>query len=347
MNTHEACDILGVPVGASEDEVKSAFKKKAKEYHPDINKTAGAEEKFKSVNEAFQLLEKHGTNARDPNDPFIHFRSTYSHRDDFAEQVRVRMQDVFFRQQEDKVKNDLVIGTDVNFIDAVSGVKKQVTYSRDTKCKTCDGLGKIKLNKTVCQKCSGHGYRVYGQKGNQSENKLPCKDCKTEGYTYTTTSCNHCNGYGKKKEESSVMINIKPGVQDQERISFRGYGNWLADNSAGNPIFGALTVVVNVLSDDDMNISGNDVISTVDLTLLEALKGTKKKLRTIKGERTLSFKPKTKNKDTVKVSGYGVGPHGSHVFVVSVKYPDDVSGLINVLEDEPNEPEEIQGEQSE
>jgi DnaJ-class molecular chaperone len=87
-----------------------------------------------------------------------------------------------------------------------------------------------------------------------------------------------------------------------------------------------------VLKDPDMNLSGADVISKIEISLLESLKGTKRTIRTIKGERTLIIPPKIKNGDNIKVNGFGIPDRGSHVFLINVSYPEDVSRLIEVLE---------------
>jgi molecular chaperone DnaJ len=150
-----------------------------------------------------------------------------------------------------------------------------------------------------------------------------------------------CNGSGITKKVNTLKVAIPPGAESGLRLILKGKGNY-RKNAYDNVI-----VVVRVLPDHDMQLSGKDVISVVELSLVEALKGTKRKLRTVRGEKTLAFKPKTRHRDTIKVSGYGIPPNGSHTFVVNVSYPEDVSKIIEVLEnqDEP-EPEEISGVQS-
>jgi molecular chaperone DnaJ len=341
MNTHQACSLLEVPVGASMDDVKKAFKKKAAEYHPDRNKAEDAETKFKAVNEAYQLLEKHGTTPPAFSDVSSQF---YNHSDHLADELRRQMDQVFnihFRQPNQARGEPIIVNVEVPFEMAVLGGKKEITYERTVKC-DCSSQA---AGKVLCQKCGGHGYRKYGHGPQSPEDKqLPCTNCKGTGYTPSSvqSSCSECAGSGMKKSVDTLKVSIPPGVESGLRLILKGKGHYRPSGVYDNVI-----AVMHVLPDHDMQLSGEDVISVVELNLLEALKGTKRKLRTVKGEKTLTFKPKTRHRDTVKVSGFGVPPNGAHTIIVNVSYPEDVTDLIKVLEskDEPV-PEEISGEQS-
>lgn len=349
MNTNQACNILGVSIGASVDEVKKAFKKKAAEYHPDRNKEKDAEAKFKTVNEAYQLLEKHGTHPPPLGDVSSEF---YNHGDHLAEELRRHMESSFrihfganpFRNHNQIHSEPIIVSVDIPFEMSITGGKKEITYERTVKCELCAD-GSVSANKIMCQKCGGHGKRTYGA----GDKELPCNTCKGTGYISQNSTCSSCGGSGTIKSVDTLRVTIPSGVENGLRLILKGRGHYRSMNKGphGQPLYDNVIAVINVIPDHDMQLSGNDVISVVELSLLEALKGTKKKLRTVRGEKTLAFKPKTKNRDTVKVAGFGVPPHGAHTFIVNVSYPEDVSDLIKVLEnkDEP-EPEEISGVQS-
>lgn len=346
MNIQEACQLLDVPIGSSTEDVKKAFKKKAMEYHPDRNKSEGAEAKFKKINEAYQLLEKHGTNPPDPRNVASEF---YTHDAHFAEELRRHMHFAFNQQNGFQFFNNfhgnptrinsepIVIHTEVPFEMSILGGKKEITFERTVvcKCPTSD-------IKNTCPKCDGRGYRTYGQ----DDKELPCNTCKTSGFINDV--CPVCEGSGVKKIVDTLKVTIPPGVESGMRLVLNGRGNYikLPPHIEQREMYGNVIVILHILADHDMQRSGDDVIGVVELSLLEALKGTKKKIRTVKGEKTLSFKPKMKNKDTIRVSGFGVPPEGAHVVVVNVSYPDDVSGIIETLEciQEP-ELEEISGTQ--
>lgn len=343
MNTLDACNLLGVQSGASKEEVKKAFKKKAAELHPDRNKEPDAEQKFKEINEAYQLLDKYGTDYRpgDVSSP------NYDMSEHLAEELRRQMDEIFggrapgvnFRYERAQPSQPIIVPVEIPFEMAVLGGKKDITYERTLQCTRSDcKRGSIEgLNKKVCQKCGGHGYRKYGN----DDKQLPCNVCKATGYVSNKTQCPECIG-GVIKKVETLKVTIPPGVQTGLKLVIKGKGHY-------NPgdFFDDVVVIIKVLPDHDMQLDGNDVIGVVELTLLEALKGTRKKLRTVKGEKLLAFKPKTRHRDTVRVAGFGVPPDGSHVVIVNVNYPDNVSKLIEALEktDEP-EPEEISGVQS-
>jgi molecular chaperone DnaJ len=336
MNTHQACELLGVPVGASIDDVKKAFKKKAAEYHPDRNKAEDAEAKFKEVNEAYQLLDKYGTSPQDFGDVAS---GMYNHSDHLADELRRRMAEMFnvegfnpFGSPRQVRSEPIIIQIDVPFEMAVLGGKKNVTFERNVKCESCTGGKVAGGSKQMCQKCGGHGRRKYGK----DDKELPCTSCNATGYT-----CSECSGTGIRKSVDTLQVNIPPGVESGLRLILKSKGHFRLGG------YDNVVVIIRVLPDHDMHLSGTDVISVVELSLLEALKGTKKKLRTVKGEKTLAFKPKSRHRDTVRVLGFGVPPHGAHTFVINVTYPENVDDLIEVLEKRNDpEPEEISGVQS-
>lgn len=347
MNTHEACNILGVPLGAPPEDIKKAFKKLAVKYHPDRNKEEGAEQKFKEINEAFQLLEKYGsTTSTNPTN------KNYDHGDHLADEIRRRMSDLFntefvgknpFGNTDFASRNPfgtptqagvppIIVELEIPFDAAVLGGRRDISFERSVKCDSCED-GKVSTNKTMCQKCGGHGKRKYGN----DSRELPCTGCSGTGYNATNVNCTVCGGVGSEKKKITMHVAVPPGVENGTRLTLKGKGNYASKN-----IYGNVSVFINVIPDLEMQLVGKDVISIVELSLLEALKGTKKKLRTVKGEKTLSFKPKTKHRDTVRVSGFGVPPDGAHSFLINVNYPDNIDDIINVLEHD--KPEEVSGE---
>lgn len=332
MNTHEACNILEIPLGSSQGDIKKAFKKMAVKYHPDRNKGESAEKKFKEVNEAFQFLEKYG--AQTSTNPL---HDNYDHGDHFADELRRRMNETFninfgggrdpfggspFGTPRKAGPPPVIVSLDVSFEISVLGGRREISFERSEKCGVCND-GKLSKNKTICQKCAGHGKRKYGN----DNRELPCTSCSGTGYNSKSVNCPTCNGVGFRKVTTSFTVSVPPGVESGTRLTLKGKGNYISNNNYGN-----VSVIISVIPDAEMQLNGKDVISVVELSLLEALKGTKKKLRTIKGDKTLSFKPKTKHRDTVRVQGYGVPPYGAHSFLINVNYPENVDDIVNVLE---------------
>ena len=143
--------------------------------------------------------------------------------------------------------------------------------------------------------------------------------------------CKACFGSGTIDEKERLTVSIPPGVLSGQKVRIRNKGE-------------IALIDVSVISDLEMMRSGNDVISIIKLSLLESLKGGKKQVRTVKGMKSLKIKPGVKNKETIRVSGYGVPPIGSHNFIVDISYPEDTSRLIEFLESEERKPDEEQGE---
>jgi molecular chaperone DnaJ len=335
MNIQDACNLLGIEPGASKEEAKKAFRKKASEYHPDKNSSEGAEQKFKDINSAYQLIEKHGTTPQ----PFNVSSEFYDHSEHFAEELRRRMNfHVNFGRPSQLRSEPIIVHADIPFDVSVLGGIKEIIYERTIKCEACTG-GKVSSNKVMCSKCGGHGHRKYGS----DDHELPCTTCGATGYITNNSICDKCKGSGTRKSVDTLKVTIPPGMESGVRLILNGKGNY---NPSFN-IYDNVIVVISVIPDHDMQLSGGDVISVIELNLLEALQGTKRKVRTIKGEKTLVIKPKTRHRDTIRVAGFGVPPMGGHTIVINVSYPDSVDNIIEVLKDkESTEPEEISGVQS-
>lgn len=296
MNSQEAYNILGVSPGIPEDELKKAYRKKASELHPDVNKAENAEEKFKELNAAYELLQKPPpVNKFDVNyTPFDFTIEDFSPGRDFDPFFKFRgnFRPSGFRYQNPNffrvVETDPII---ITFEESILGCSKETTVRWGSPCDTC------------------HGNRIV--EGNK---------------------CLRCDGSGINRMETAVSLNVHPGTINGEMFNLQVSNNVHAK------------VVINVLPDHAMRLEGRDVISVLDISLLEALKGTSRKVRTIKGERSLKIKPGVKNRDPVRVSGFGVPPYGSHIFLVNVKYPDNLQPLVEFLEKNQEPAEEIKGE---
>lgn len=302
MNLTEAYEVLGIDSSATKDEIKSAFKKNAAKYHPDVNKSNDAEDKFKKVGEAYQLL----TN---PN-PSNHFRSSDDEvlneirrrvAETFRTNIGMPMGDPFMNFSIHNIPNGysnvhgvsvepIIVNLKIPFKISVIGSKEEIKYNRDVFC----------CNKTYCERCKGTG---------------------------------------KVNITQTVKVKIPPGTSHSSRLVLKGVGHFVTEGLNGN-------VIVNISVEDvpNMILSGLDVISTIELSLLEALKGTRVTVNTIHGNKTLTINPKTKHGDKIRVSGYGTPPLGAHIFHINVNYPKDVSRVIEFLEGGNVVPEEISGE---
>jgi molecular chaperone DnaJ len=344
MNTHEACSILGIEPGASEDEVTAAFRKKAAKLHPDVNKAENAEDEFKRLNEAQQFLKQHGTTAKwYPGSSHFNFRmdvdNPVENLGDFFQSFFGGGRGATFRYQSQQPTQRQLKGLiQVEFGESVTGIEKPVSYERSVVCTDCGGIGSISQGTSQeCSHCSGNGRRKYGA----ADKELPCRNCKGTGRVQDSVPCNKCIGTGRLRQIENITVSVPAGILAGAHILVAGKGDYLPRYKA----YADAVFSVHVVPDRELSREGNDVVSVIDIDLVDALKGCHKKVRTVRGEKTLKIHSGVRHKDTIRVSGFGVPPNGGHLFVVDVKYPQNLKPLIEALENTKEEPEIITGDQ--
>lgn len=307
MNSHEAYALLGLHNNASEADINSAFRKKAAKLHPDVNKSENAEADFKKLNEAYQLLLKPKNKPKAEYPQYTYWNININN-------------DIFSFTRQPKAS------VDISFIESIIGVKsKKVSYNRKVCCTDCSGkriIIKEDINKT-CDKCNGKKFRTYGDDAKE----MPCNSCRGTGHLIIRDVCQSCSGSGSKYTESTVNVSIPPGITDNEILMVRGGGDFLS----GENTYADASIKIRVLSDKDMKRQGNNVVSVLKISLLEALTGCLKQVRTVTGDKTLKIQPGRKHADQIVAQGLGVFPVGSHIFILDVQYPDDLDGLIDYL----------------
>ena len=319
----EAYSILGLDNSASESEVNSAFRKLAAKYHPDVNKdNPDAEKMFKKINSAKQIIDNpdkfrhvyqeqdHGFNVEDIRDMFRNvWRGDVSHNN-----VRQRPHPV--------------INVSLTFKESVLGARKDLSFKRYGKCTKCNGDSVFKSSKQ-CKHCDGKGQ--FSSKNKNVIFGTICHHCQGSGKELKP--CKECAGWGTVEEEVTINVNIPFGVIDGQVLRAPGGGNFVG-RGFGRDAYSEALLKIQVESDPDMTLDGQDVISTINLTLLDALKGTNVKVKTIDGEKTLKIRPESKNGQQIVFNGGGAGRIGNHVFNLSIEYPKNVNELIEFLEKE-------------
>lgn len=298
MNNYE---ILGLNPDANTDEIKSAYKKLAKKYHPDINKEPGAEEKFKQINEAYQNL----INPKHQNNGFHSATSFY----DFLNQ-----------QYNQGYELDCQVDLVLDFIEAATGCVKDISYKREAPCDSCQGRGKSGT-KIQCYMCSGSGMitnvQMHGNMRFQSSS--PCVTCFGTGYDYSN-KCQPCSGNGSiEKDELLKDIKIPAGVINQTSSILRGAGN-CHKGKVGNLIIQIYVRKHESLARDEQ---GN-IYSKETLKLKDLIDGTTINVNTIFGPYVCDIPKMSKPGDKIPLKNMGIN-NANHIIELTINYPNTFS----------------------
>lgn len=337
-------EILGVEKSASKDEIKSAFRRKARTLHPDVNKEPDAEEKFKELGRAYETLmddNKRATYDRygedglknagfNTNGPFEGgfgdlndiFNSFFGGFGGFGFGGRP---DPNAPQQGDDLRADI----EVTFEEAVFGVEKEVKFDHLEICPECKGTGAEKGSKPItCPTCGGSGQvqTVARTPLGAFTQISPCPDCHGTGQKISNP-CKACKGYGKIEKEKKIEIKIPAGVDNHSKIRVSGEGD--AGTNGGRA--GDLYVVLHVKPSDYYTRDGVDVYTKLQISPAQAALGDEVVIKTLDGEQKIQVHAGIQNGNTIKIKNAGVpiisrpSQRGDHIVVVAVKIPTQLS----------------------
>lgn len=312
--------VLGVDKKASQDEIKSAYRKLAKQYHPDINKTPEAQEKFKEINEAYEVLgdEKkranydqfgsadgfQGFNGGNAGGGFGGFGSGFGGFDIFN--------DIFSafggggtRANVMEQGEDINLQMTISFEEAVFGCKKDISISRIEKCEACHGTGaKNGTEYTTCPDCNGTGRVRYTQNTifGTTIREGGCKRCDATG-KIIKEKCSSCLGKGYKKVNKIVTVKVPAGIDDGQVLRMAGYGN--APYKMGEN--GDLNLKIKVQSHKIFTRNGFDVSFDLWLPFTTLLLGGKVEIPTLDGKKTtLDIKELTQTGTVMRLKNKGI-----------------------------------------
>ncbi|AWX69243.1 molecular chaperone DnaJ [[Mycoplasma] anseris] len=312
-------EVLGINKNATEKEIKSAYRKLAMKYHPDRNKEADAEEKFKEATEAYEVLidpekkakyDKFGHGAFDKNsfnfsedifqDIFSQFGSAFSGGFNSSNPF----EDIFGFGSSKKRRgpsrgDDLQMSITIEFIDSVFGKKSKVSLNKNNICSHCKGTGaETKEDIVTCPNCNGTGEKM-----------------QSMGFFSTIVQCNKCNGKGKiikrvcskckgSKYESSfelVDIEIPAGIKENEQIKLTGFG---MPSLEGGPR-GDLYIFVHIKPHKYYERMNDDILLNVPISIKSIILEEEVAIPTPYGEKTIKLTKNTKPNAILKLSGYG------------------------------------------
>lgn len=316
-------EVLGVSKGASDDEIKKAYRQCAKKYHPDLHKgDKDCEEKFKEVNEAYEVLSDKDKRARydqfghagvDPNFGGAGGAGGYG---PFGQNIDI--DDIFssffggFGGRRASRANAPARGSDVEatvtvtFIEAAKGCKKNISYHVVQNCDSCHGTGaQPGTQPKTCSACSGTGRVSINQRTpfGVVQTQRSCDACRGTG-KIIDSPCRSCNGSGRQKKSRSVEINIPAGIKDGQILNVGGHGNAGYNNGPA----GDLHVHVNVRRHELFERRDDDVWCDVPITFAQAALGAEVTVPTLDGKSSYAIPEGTQPNDVFKLKGKGI-PH--------------------------------------
>jgi molecular chaperone DnaJ len=311
--------LLGVSREAGEAEIKKAYRKLAMEYHPDRNRQPGAEEKFKEITEAYQVL-------LDPQKRAMYDRYGKAgvergaggfHHVDLSEALNIFMRDfggfagfesIFGGggREDHRRGQDIRVTVKLTLAEVATGVKRTIKLKTLERCKHCEGSGAAKGTRpTSCATCGGSGEvrRAARSMFGQFVSVQPCPTCAGEGEV-VQTPCEVCRGEGRSKAERTVTVEVPAGVSSNNYLTLRGQG------AAGprNGPNGDLLVMLEIKDDGRFERQGDDLIFDLPLSFSQAALGGAFIIPTATGEEQVSIPSGTQTGSVVKLKSKGL-PH--------------------------------------
>ncbi|MBI5133825.1 MAG: molecular chaperone DnaJ [Candidatus Taylorbacteria bacterium] len=338
--------ILGVDKGASQDEIKKAFRKLAHEHHPD--KQGGNDAKFKEANEAYSVLGDEKKRAQydqfgsagpgmggagfNPND-FGGFDFSGFQQGGFGQGgVEFDLGDVFGdifgggRSRRPARGSDIQVDIDLTFEESIFGVEKTLTLNKASTCSECSGSGAKKGAKMkTCSTCNGQG-RVTEIKRSilgAFQTTRTCSTCRGSGKE-PEEKCPVCRGSGIHKKNQEIKVKVPPGIDQGEMVRLTGAGEAISGGEAGD-----LYIRVHVKKHAIWRKEGHNLVTEVSVKLTDALLGTEYALKTLDGDISLKIPEGTSEGEVLRVKGRGVPASKSHrgdiLVVVHIDMPRKLS----------------------
>lgn len=351
-NKRDYYEVLGVNKNATDEELKKAYRKLAKKYHPDANpdNKKEAEEKFKEVSEAYETLSNpqkrqmydqfgpdgpQGFGGGNPGGGYYSYSTSgFDGFGDFGD-----LGDIFSsifggsgfggrsqrQRNEPKKGRDLKYNLDITFEESYLGTKKEITISREEICKTCNGTkAKPGTKSTTCKTCNGRGTvtQTVSTILGQMQTTKTCPTCGGEG-TVIEEKCEECRGKGKVRKTVKLEVSIPAGIADGQTIVLRGEGE---PGTKGGPR-GDLYIVASVRRHSIFKRQGDHVLCDIPITFTQATLGAELEIPMVDGTKekfTIPDGTQTGTKFTIKNKGFPAVHgkwRGDYIFTVAVQVP--------------------------
>lgn len=348
MSKRDYYEVLGVSKTATQDELKKAYRKLARKYHPDLNKdNEEAAEKFKECNEAYSVLSDDQKRAQ--YDQFGHAAfenggmggGGFGGAGGFGGFGGSGMEDIFdmfFGGQGGRGGNraksgpqrgaDLRFDLEITFEEAAFGLEKEINLYRDETCSHCHGEGAEPGSKVeTCPECNGSGYVRFTQNTmfGQMVNERPCSRCKGEG-KIISEPCKECRGKGTVKRNKKLKVKIPAGVDNGSRLRVSGEGEAGAKGGPSGDLYVYLYVKPHKFFERD----GTTVLCEVPINIVQATLGADIKVPTLDGQVTMKVPEGTQPGKVLRIKGKGIpslrgGSRGDQLVRIKVVVPTKLS----------------------
>ena len=345
-NKKDYYEVLGVEKTATEQEIKSAFRKLAKKYHPDVNKEEGAEAKFKEIGEAYAVLSD--PEKRKAYDQFGHAAfeqgagAGYGNFGGFQgfDMNDMDLGDIFgdlfgsafgfggrgkSNSKRPRKGDDSLVRINLTFEEAVFGCKKTINVDVTEECDKCNGNGGF--GEKTCPTCHGSGQVTTEQRTllGAFMTRTTCSTCKGTGKTFDRT-CSDCRGTGRIKKNKDLEVKIPAGVDTGNQLRMAGKGEAGYNGGPNGDLYLEFTVKKHPLFERDEN----DIYLTLPLTIVEATLGCKKEIPTLYGNVKLTISAGSQIGEKQRIKGKGVedvqtGRKGDMYIVLKVITPQKLS----------------------
>lgn len=359
-NKRDYYDVLGVPKNASKDDIKNMYRKLALQYHPDRNKSKGAEEKFKEISEAYAVLSDDEKRKR--YDTYGHvgseevFRGSEANFDEIFKDIGFGgVRDIFeqffggregggftdpfnfgFRFGGGRRRGqDLVYDAELSLEDVLKGKREEIELPKLEKCRNCAGTGAAPGSKPrKCNVCDGQGQmrRVYSQNRYSTFVSLePCQTCRGQG-EIIDRPCETCSGAGNVRNHKKINIEIPKGVEDGMTLQLRGEGE-PAEN--GQP--GDLLIRIHVKPHSIFErLSDGHILYNLDTSFTDLALGTERRVPTLEGDEKVKIIAGSQPNSILKLKGkglprYGGFGKGDEVVRLNIKVPTQLNDTQRAL----------------
>jgi molecular chaperone DnaJ len=355
MSKKDYYEVLGVSKSATDAEIKSAFRKLAKEYHPDVSKDPNAEEKFKEIQEAYAVLSDQ--TKRSQYDQFGHAAfqgggagggfggaggfdfNGFDFGDIFS--------DIFGssfgfggggrNSNRPRKGNDISMRMHLSFEEAAFGTEKTINLDVEEECSSCNGKGGT--GEKRCERCHGSGTVTAEQRTilGTYVTKTTCPSCNGKGTSYENT-CSKCRGKGRIKTNKDIAVKVPAGVDEESQLRLSGKGEAGINSGSNGDVYISFVIDRHPLFERDED----DIILELPINIAEAIMGVKKEIPTLYGEVVLTIPAGTQSGSKLLLRDKGIANvsskrKGNMYVIINVVIPDKLDkkqkDLINQLSD--------------